>query len=116
MDHLLWKMSENSGHGLSFGNVWISDLDYADDAVIFAVTNVSANMTADATTESIPVSGVNVGDTHTFTYLGSVIHSSTSWELEVNRRLGRAWSAMIRWTGGAADTCAKGRRSEFLAR
>ena len=30
----------------------------------------------------------------TFTYLGSVIHSSTSCKLDVNRRLGRAWSAM----------------------
>ena len=31
-----------------------------------------------------------------FTYLGSVIHSSNSCELEVNQRLGRAWSATSR--------------------
>ena len=48
----------------------------------------------DATVDSIPVNGEYVGVTQTFTYLGSVIHSSTSCELEVNRRLGRAWSAM----------------------
>ena len=29
-----------------------------------------------------------------FTYIGGVIHSSTSCELDVNRRLGRSWSAM----------------------
>ena len=44
--------------------------------------------------ESIPVCGENVEVTQTFNYLGSVIHSSTSCEIEVNRRLGRAWSAM----------------------
>ena len=48
----------------------------------------------DATVESIPVNGGNVEVTQTFTYLGSVIHSSISCELEVNRRLGRAWSAL----------------------
>ena len=47
----------------------------------------------DATVESIPVNGENVEVTQTFTYLGSVIHSSTNCELEVKRRLGRAWSA-----------------------
>ena len=33
-----WKMSDRSSCGASFGNVNISDLDFADDAVIFAVT------------------------------------------------------------------------------
>ena len=40
------------------------------------------------------MNGENLEVTQTFTYLGSVIHSFTSWELEVIRRLGRAWSAM----------------------
>ena len=44
----------------------------------------------DATVESIPVNGENVEVTQTFTYLGSVIDSTTSCELEVNRRMGRA--------------------------
>ena len=36
MDWILQKMSERSSYGASFGNVMISDLDFADDAVIFA--------------------------------------------------------------------------------
>ena len=38
MDWILGKMSERSSCGASFGNVKISDLDFADDAVIFAET------------------------------------------------------------------------------
>ena len=34
----LGRMSERSSCGASFGNVKISDLDFADDAVIFAET------------------------------------------------------------------------------
>ena len=40
------------------------------------------------------MNGENVEVTQTFTYVGSVIRSSTSCELDVTRRLGRAWSAM----------------------
>ena len=49
----------------------------------------------DATVESIPVNGENVEVKQTFTYLGSVIHSSTSCEQEVNRRLRRAWCVAL---------------------
>ena len=38
MDWILGKMSERSSCGASFGNVKISDLDFADDAVVFAET------------------------------------------------------------------------------
>ena len=38
MDWILGRMSERSSCGASFGNVKISDLDFADDAVIFAAT------------------------------------------------------------------------------
>ena len=38
MDWILRRMSERSSCGASFGNVNISDLDFADDAVIFAET------------------------------------------------------------------------------
>ena len=38
MDGILWRMSERSSCGASFGNVKISDLDFPDDAVIFADT------------------------------------------------------------------------------
>ena len=38
MDWILGRMSERSSCGASFGNVNISNLDFADDAVIFAET------------------------------------------------------------------------------
>ena len=38
MDRILGRMSERSSCGASFGNVNISDLDIAYDAVIFAET------------------------------------------------------------------------------
>ena len=38
MDCILGRMSERSRCGASFGNVKISDLDFTDDAVIFAET------------------------------------------------------------------------------
>ena len=38
MDWILVRMSERSSCGASFGNVKISDLDFADNAVIFAET------------------------------------------------------------------------------
>ena len=36
MDWILGRMLERSSCGASFGNVKISDFDFADDAVIFA--------------------------------------------------------------------------------
>ena len=102
---------------MSFGTVQITDLDFADDAVIFAKTSkvlagalhslsveaeplglrVSSIKTKvkvfvdilDATVGSIPVNDENVEITQTFTYPSSVIHSSTSCEIKVTRRLGR---------------------------
>ena len=41
MDWILGRMSERSSCGASFGNVKISDLGFADDAVIFAETLIS---------------------------------------------------------------------------
>ena len=38
MDWILGRMSERSSCSALFGNVKISDLDFADDAVIFAET------------------------------------------------------------------------------
>ena len=106
VDHILGKMSENSGCGLSCGTVRITDLVSAnitaDDAVMFEVfagalvslsegaeplrlrvswikTKVQAfGDILDVTVESIPVYGKNVDVTQTFTYLGSVIYSSRS--------------------------------------
>ena len=38
MDHVLERMPEKSGCEVSFGTVRINDLDFANDAVIFAET------------------------------------------------------------------------------
>ena len=111
-------MSERSSCGASFGNVKISDLDFADDAVIFAETldillgvlevlneeseplafrvswvktKIQAfNDILDAAILSVPVCCEDVEVTERFTYLGSDIHVSAGCEPEVNRRLGRA--------------------------
>uniref|UniRef100_A0A8C3A210 Reverse transcriptase domain-containing protein n=1 Tax=Cyclopterus lumpus TaxID=8103 RepID=A0A8C3A210_CYCLU len=122
MDWILGRMSVASGCGVSFGNDRFSDLDFADDAVIFAEsldvltwalvslgeeseplglriswikTKVQAfNDVLAAAVESVPVCGENVEVMETFTYLGSVVHVSTACGQEVNQRLGRAWGVM----------------------
>ena len=115
-------MSERSSCSASFGNVKISDLDFTDDAVIFAETlhillgaleglneesgslgllvscvktKIQAfNDILDATILSEPVCGEDVEVTERFTYHGSDTHVSAGCEPEVNRHLGRAWGVM----------------------
>ena len=97
-------MSERSSCGASFGKVKISDLDFADDAVIFpetldillgahevlneeseplglwvswVKTNIQAfNDILDAAILSVPVCDEDVEVTERFTYLGSDIDVS----------------------------------------
>ena len=103
-------------------NVKISDLAFADDAVILAKTldirlralevlneeseplglqvswvktKIQAfNDILDAAILSVPVCGEDVEVTERFTYLGSDIHVSVGCEPEVNRHLGQAWGVM----------------------
>ena len=105
-----------------FGNVKISDVDFADDAVIFAETldilwgalemlneeseplglrvswvktKIQAfNDILDAAILSVTVCGEDVEVTEIFTYSGSDIHVSAGCEPEVNRRLVRVWGVM----------------------
>ena len=105
-----------------FGIVKISDLDIADDAVIFAKTpdiilgaikvlneeseplllwvswvktKIQAfNDILDAAVLSVPACGEDVEVMERFTDLGSDIHVSAGCEPEVNRRLGRARGVM----------------------
>ena len=100
----------------------ISDLDLADDAVIFAETletilgalvvlneesgplrlQVSwvktkiqaSNDILNAAILSVPVCGEDVEVVERFTYLGSDIHVLAGCESEDNRCLGRAWGVM----------------------
>ena len=118
MDWILGMISERSSCGVSFGNVKISDLDFADDAVIFAETlaillsalevlneeseplglwlswvkiSIQAfNDILDAAILSVPVCGQDVEVTERFTYLASDIPVSAGCDPEVNRRLHRA--------------------------
>ena len=104
MDWILGRMSERSTCGALFGNVKISDLDFADDAGIFAETldillgglkvlneeleplglrvpwvktKIQAfNDILDAVILSVPACGENVEVTERFTELGSDIHVS----------------------------------------
>ena len=113
------RMLERSSCDASFGNVKISDLDFADDAVIFAETldiilgalevlneeleplglqvywvktKIQAfNDILDAAVLSVSVCGEDVEVMERFTYLGSDIPVSAGCESEANRRLGRAW-------------------------
>uniref|UniRef100_A0A8C4NFK3 Reverse transcriptase domain-containing protein n=1 Tax=Eptatretus burgeri TaxID=7764 RepID=A0A8C4NFK3_EPTBU len=119
IDWILRRMSERRSCGASFGNAKISDLDFADDAVIFAETSeillgalqvvneeseppglrvswVNTKIQAfndilDAAVLSVPVC---VEVVERFTYLGSDIHISAGCESEVKRCLGRAWEVM----------------------
>ena len=59
MDHVLETMSEKSGFGLSFGSVRITDLDFADDAVVFAQTEVPA-WALEALSEEVEPLGLRV--------------------------------------------------------
>ena len=122
LDWILGRMSERSSCGVSFRNVKISDLDFVDDAVIFAetmdillgafevlteeseplglcVSSVKTKIQAfsdilDDAVLSAPVCGEDVEVTERFTFLGSIIHVSSGCEPEVNRRLGQAWGVM----------------------
>ena len=122
MDHALAKMVDESECCVSFGNIQISDLDFADDAAILADTlemligaleTLSTeleplglriswvktkiqifNDTLDDAIRSISVRGNNVDCIHRFTYLGSDISDSASCGPEVNRRIGRACGVM----------------------
>ena len=104
-------MLERSGCGALFGNVKISDLDFADDAVILVETGypfgalkvlneeseplglrISSvktkfqvfNDILDVAIVFVPVCGEDVEATVRFTYLGSDIHVSAGCEPEVN--------------------------------
>ena len=119
MGWTLVRMSARSSCDASFGNVKISDLDFADDAVIFVETlhilfgalevlNEESELlglwvswvktkiqafddTLNAAILSVPVCGEDVEVTEGFTYLGSDIHVSAGCEPEVNRCLIWAW-------------------------
>ena len=104
-------MLGRSSRGASIGNAKISDLDFADDAVVFAETpdiffgseplvlqvswvktKIQAfNDKLDAAILSVPICFEDVEVAERFTFLGSDIHVSAGCEPEVNRCLSQAW-------------------------
>ena len=122
MDHTLAKMVDGSECCVSFGNMQISDLHFADDVFILAYTlemligvlkilhteleslglrislvktNIQIfNSNLDIAITSVSVPSNNVDCVHRFTNLGSDISDSGSCGLEVNRRIGRACGVM----------------------
>ena len=69
----------------------------------------------DAAILSLPVCGKDVEVTERFTFFVSDIHVSAGCEPEVNRCLGRAWGVLDSLDhGGAAGTCARGRKSRVF--
>ena len=111
VDIVLGRMLEMLSCGLSLRTVLITDLDFADDAVIFADTTdvlaeklespgeekellgfrasiIKTNVQAfgyilDGIIESIPVSDEHSEVTQTLGFISSVIYSSSSCELKV---------------------------------
>ena len=122
MDWVLGRVADRSGCGASVGDVTITDFDFADDAVILAEiletlvgaleilseeaeplglrvswvkTKIQAfNDVVDAAVQSVSVGDESVELTDRFTYLGSDISVSASCDLEVGKRIGRAWGVM----------------------
>ena len=123
MDWVLGRVAASTDCGTSFGEVRITDLDFADDAVIFAetldalcgtlrllekdagalglqVSWIKTKIQAfgdllDEAAQTVAISdGIDVDIVERFTYLGSDIHVSFGSEPEVVRRLGRACGAM----------------------
>ena len=65
MDHVLGRMSEKSGCGVSFGTVRITDPNFADDAVIFAETTEALAEALESLSEEAEPLGLRVSWTKT---------------------------------------------------
>ena len=128
MDWILGKVSGLDSCGVSLCGVRFTDLDFADDAVVFAesldslVTTLEAlsresaalglqvswtktriqsfGDSSDDSSQSLAIGSQSVDFTDQFTYLGGVVHGSGSSEADVNRRLGLAAGAMASLTKG----------------
>ena len=128
MDWILGKVSGLDSCGVSLGGVRFTDLDFADDAVVFAESLDSLVTTLEAlsresaalglqvswtktriqsfgdscgeSSQALAVGSQSVDFTDQFTYLGGVVHGSGRSEADVNRRLGLATGAMASLTKG----------------
>ncbi|KAG0711040.1 hypothetical protein GWK47_021529 [Chionoecetes opilio] len=122
MDWVLDKVVDQSDCGASIGNTKITDLVFADDAVIFAESlevlvmalealheeakplglEVSWLLTKvqvfgdllDEAVQSVHVCGEDIEILESFTYLGSAVHNDSGSRQEVLRRIGIAHGVM----------------------
>ncbi|KAG2461630.1 YSM6 protein, partial [Polypterus senegalus] len=122
MDWVLGKVMGSSGCGASVGEERITDLDFADDAVIFAESMealigalerlseeseclglrvswiktkiLTSNDVLGTAISSVSVCLESVDLVERFTYLGSDIHVSGDSLYKVSRRIGKAWGVM----------------------
>ena len=119
MDWILGRMSERSSCGESFGNVKISDFDFADDAVIFAETlhillGAFEVLIEESETLGLRVSWVKTTIQAFKDMLDAVVLSVFMYLLAVSQRSMDVWigpgESWIHWIMGcgAAGTCAGG--------
>ena len=130
MDWALGRVVEQSHCGASVGNTKITDLVFADDAVIFAeflevlvkalealheeakplglkVSWAKINILVfggllDETVQPVHACGKDIEILKSFTYLGSVVHNDGGWPTALWIRSTRVF--------GVVDTCAGGQR------
>ena len=122
MDWVLGRTVDGSSCGTSVGNFKVTDLDFADDAVIFAETLDVLVLALEALseeskplglavswvktkaqdfgnllgrdTQSVHACGEDIEILESFTYLGSAVHNTGGSGGEVHRRLGLAYGVM----------------------
>ena len=122
MDWILDRVVDQSRCGASVGNFKVTDLDFADDAVILAeslevlvlaletfqeeakplglkVSWVKTKIQVfgdllDEAVRSVHACGEDIEITESFTYLGSVVHNGGRSDQEVLQRLGLAYGVM----------------------
>lgn len=122
MDWILGKVVDRSHCGASVGNTRVTDLAFADDAVILAesldvlvvalealneeakplglkVSWIKTKVQAfgdllDNAVESVHACGENIEVLESFTYLGSVVHKNAGSGHDVIRRIGLAYGIM----------------------
>ena len=128
MDWILGRATVQSHCGTTLGNIKVTDLDFADVAILSesletlvvaldAFSNEAKPLGLDfgdllgEPVQSVCACGKDIEVTESFTYLGSAVHNSGLSDQEVSRRIGLAAGVMNSLSTrvfGDAGTCAEG--------